>query len=316
MIEVLLQNGTIQNISSIDKLEIDRHKILCIHLVEANEEEMVKLSEKFKFILQPLNKRNEIEISSRYVEEDSHIFLNLTIPNLTEQERIEEGFLHIVILEDIVILNSNGLSKISLMRILKNRIFDIDKTFSGQRISLLFLSALTDYYADLIELISKTVKKYFKKILNLKNISLEELDNLTKIKLDNIQLKECSIELQRIILQLRRSPLINEENKKFLIYENKDLAVINGHIKYNFDRLNDLKENISSKIELEQNQIIKTFTVVTVCLAPPTLIAGIYGMNFKIMPELNWNLGYPLSVFIMISSIIITLTVLKLKKWI
>lgn len=316
MIEVLLQNGIIQNISSIDKLEIDRHKILCIHLVEANEEEMIKLSEKFKFILQPLDKRNEIEISSRYVEEDSHIFLNLTIPNLTEQERIEEGFLHIVIFKDIVILNSNGLSKISLMRILKNRIFDIDKKFSGQRIALLFLSSLTDYYADLIELISRKVKKYFKKILNLKNISLEELDNLTKIKLDNIQLKECSIELQRIILQLRRSSLINEENKKFLTYENKDLAVINGHIKYNFDRLNDLKENISSKIELEQNQIIKTFTVVTVCLAPPTLIAGIYGMNFKIMPELNWNLGYPLSVLIMVFSIIITLTILKLKKWI
>jgi len=277
---------------------------------------MVKLSEKFKFILQPLNKRNEIEISSRYVEENSHIFLNLTIPNLTGQEIIEEGFLHIVILEDIVILNSNGLSKISLMEILKNRIFDIEKKYSGQRISLLFLSALTDYYADLIEFISKKVKKYFIKVLNLKNISLEELDNLTKIKLDNIQLKECSIELQRIILQLRRSPLINEENKKFLTYENKDLAVINGHIKYNFDRLNDLKENISSKIELEQNQIIKIFTVVTVCLAPPTLIAAIYGMNFKIMPELNWSLGYPLSILIMFFSIIITLAVLKLKKWI
>lgn len=316
MIEILSQNGTIQKISSVDELEINHHKILCIHLVETNEEEMIKLSKKFKFILQPLNKRNEIEISSRYVEENSHIFLNLTIPNLTDQKRIEEGFLHIVILEDIVILNSNGLSKISLMEILKNRIFDIEKKYSGQRISLLFLSAITDYYADLIEFISKKVKKYFIKILNLKNISLEELDNLTKIKLDNIQLKECSIELQRIILQLRRSPLINEDNKKFLTYENKDLAVINGHIKYNFDRLNDLKENISSKIELEQNQIIKTFTVVTVCLAPPTLIAAIYGMNFQFMPELNWPLGYPLSIFIMFFSILITLTILKLKKWI
>ncbi|MCS5422271.1 MULTISPECIES: CorA family divalent cation transporter [Psychrilyobacter] len=316
MIEVLLQNGTIKKISSLDELDIDRSEILCVNLVEANEQEMIRLSKEFKFTFQPLDKRNEIEISSRYVEEDSHIFLNLTIPNLTEQERIEEGFVHIVILEDLVILNSNGISKISLMQILKNRIFDIDKNFSGQRISLLFLSALTDYYADLIELISKKVKKYFKKVLNLKNISLEELDNLTKIKLDNIQLKECLIELQRIILQLKRSPLIDEKNKKFLIYENKDLAVINGHINYNFDRLNDLKENISSKIELEQNQIIKIFTVVTVCIAPPTLIAGIYGMNFNIMPELNWSFGYPLCIFLMILSIIITLAVLKLKKWI
>jgi magnesium transporter len=316
MIEILLQDKTIQKISSIDELNIDRNEILCIHLIKTDEQEMIKLSEKFQFLLQPLNKRDEIEISSRYVEENSQIFLNLTIPNLTEKEGIEQSFVHIIILEDLVILNSNNISKISLIEILKNRIFDVGKKISGQRIALLFLSALTDYYADLIELISRRVKEYFKKVLRLKNISLEELDNLTKIKLDNIQLKECLIELQRIILQLRRSFLISDENKKFLTYENKDLAVINAHIKYNFDRLNDLKENISSKIELEQNQIIKTFTVVTVCLAPPTLIAGIYGMNFDIMPELNWILGYPLSIFIMILSIVVTLTVLKLKKWI
>ena len=316
MIEVLLQNGMIKNILSLDELDIDRSEILCINLIEAEEQKMVRLSEEFKFFLQPLDKRKEIEISSRYVEKNSQIFLNLTIPNLTTQERIEEGFIHIVILENIVILNSSGISKISLMQILKNRIFDINKKYSGQKIALLFLSALTDYYADLIELISKKVKEYFKNVLDLKNISVEELDNLTKIKLDNIQLKECLIELQRIILQLKRSSLIDAKNKKFLIYENNDLAVINGHIKYNFDRLNDLNENISSKIELEQNRIIKIFTVVTVCIAPPTLIAGIYGMNFNIMPELNWALGYPLCIFLMILSVVITLTVLKLKKWI
>lgn len=316
MIEVLLQDGTIQKISNTDILKIDRHKVLCIHLINTDEEEMIKLSKKFDFILQPLYKRKEIEISSRYVEENSQIFLNLTIPNLTEEEIIEESFVHIIILKDLLILNSNSISKVSLVQILENRIFDTDKKISGQKIALLFLSALTDYYADLIELISRRVKEYFKKILKLKNISLEELDNLTRIKLDNIQLKECLIELQRIILQLRRSLLISEEDRRFLAYENKDLAVINSHIKYNFDRLNDLKENIASKIELEQNQIIKTFTVVTVCLAPPTLIAGIYGMNFKVMPELNWILGYPLSIFIMFLSIVVTLTVLKLKKWI
>lgn len=316
MIEILLDNGTIKKNLSLDEIDIDCSKMLCINLIDTNEEEMIKLSKKLKFIYQSLEKRNEIEISSRYVEEQSHIFLNLTIPNLTDEGRIEEAFVHVVILDELIILNSRGLSKISLMQILKNRIFDIDKKFSGQRLALLLLSALTDYYADLIELISKEVKMYFKKIIDLKNISVEELDNLTKIKLDNIQLKECLIELQKIILQLKRSPLINAKNKNFLIYENKDLMTINGHINYNFNRLNDLKENISSKIELEQNQIMKFFAVVTVCIAPPSLIAGIYGMNFNNMPELNWSFGYPLCLFLMVLSIIITLVLLKLKKWI
>lgn len=315
MIEILLENGVIKKISSLDEIDIEHFKILCVNLIDTNEEEMISLSKKFKFIYQSLEKRNEIEISSRYVEENSQIFLNLTIPNVVD-DRIEEAFVHVVVLKELIILNSTGVSKISLLQILKNRIFDLDKSFSGQRLALLFLSALTDYYADLIELISKEVKEYFKKIIDLKNISVDELDNLTKIKLDNIQVKECLIELQKIILQLKRSPIIDSKNKNSLIYESKDLATINGHINYNFDRLNDLKENIASKIELEQNQIIKFFAVVTVCIAPPSLIAGIYGMNFTNMPELNWNFGYPIAIFFMIFSIITTLVLLKLKKWI
>ncbi len=316
MIDILFKNGDIKNIINLDEINIDRSEILSIQLIDASEQDIVKLSEKLEFTIQPLDKRNEIEISSRYVEIDSQIFLNLNIPILTGGQSIEEGSAHLIILEDILIMNSNRISGVSLIQILKNRIFYSDGVVSGQDLALLVLSALTDYYADLIELISKKVKKYFEEVIHLKNISIKELDNLTKIKLDNIQLKECLIELQRIILQLRRSHIINEKNKKLLTYENKDLSVINGHTKYNFDRLNDLKENISNKIELEQNHIIKIFTVVTVCIAPTSLIAGIYGMNFNIMPELGWDLGYPLALFIMILSIIATLVVLKVKKWI
>ena len=316
MVEVLLKDGTIKEFLNVYELDDDSSNVLVIQLIEASEKEIAHLAKMFHFTIQPLDKRNEIEISSRYVEENSQIFLNLTIPSLTEDQTINEGFVHVVILRDLLILSSDGLTNISLVQILKNRIFFTSNIKTGQEHTLLFLSSLTDYYADLIELISKKVKKYFKEVLELKNISLEELDNLTKIKLDNIQLKECLIELQRIILQLRRSPLMDERSKKLLISESKDLSVINGHIKYNFDRLNDLKENISSKIELEQNHIIKIFTVVTVCIAPPTLIAGIYGMNFDTMPELGWRLGYPFIILIMALSIVITLGILKFKKWI
>lgn len=316
MIEVLLKDGKIERFSEVNKLEIDRSEIISIQLLDASEQEITLLAEQFDFTIQPLEKRNEIEISSRYVENSSQILLSLTIPNLTKGQTIEEGFVHVIILRDMLILNLNGVTNISLIRILRNRVFNTSSINLDQELILLFLSSLTDYYADLIELVSKKVKKYFKEVLELKNISVEELDNLTRIKLDNIQLKECLIELQRIILQLRRSPLLDKNIQKLLISESKDLSVINGHIKYNFDRLNDLKDNISSKIELEQNHITKIFTVVTVCIAPPTLIAGIYGMNFMAMPELRWELGYPFAIIGMTLSIVTTLGILKYKKWI
>jgi magnesium transporter len=316
MIDILLKNGEIKKIPNLEEFDISREEILSMQLTGANENDIALLSKKLNFIIQPLDKRNEIEISSRYVEVDSQIFLNLTIPYVTRQQTIKEDQVHIIILHDLLVLNVKGTWDISLNQIIKSRSFYLNRANSGEDLILLFIASLTDYYADLIELVSKKVKRYFEEVMSVKNISIEELDNLTKIKLDNIQLKECLIELQRIILQLRRSPFIKEKNKKLLISENKDLSVINGHIKYNFDRLNDLKENISSKIELEQNNIIKIFTVVTVCIAPPSLIAGIYGMNFAAMPELRWGLGYPFAILLMVFSIVLTLLILKLKKWI
>ncbi|MFW5761933.1 MAG: CorA family divalent cation transporter, partial [Cyclobacteriaceae bacterium] len=68
-------------------------------------------------------------------------------------------------------------------------------------------------------------------------------------------------------------------------------------------------------IDLEQNKIIKIFTVVTVIFAPPTLIAGLYGMNFEIMPELSWPWGYPFALSLMVISSLITLFYFRRKKW-
>jgi magnesium transporter len=68
-------------------------------------------------------------------------------------------------------------------------------------------------------------------------------------------------------------------------------------------------------INIEQNRIIKIFTVATVAFMPPTLIASIYGMNFKIMPELNWEYGYLAAIVLMVLSSLGTLVYFKKKRW-
>jgi magnesium transporter len=95
-----------------------------------------------------------------------------------------------------------------------------------------------------------------------------------------------------------------------------DIAVISDHLQFNFDRLDDLKENINSKIDLEQNKIFRSLTIITVCISLPMLIAGIYGMNFKNIPELEWEYGYPGAIGLMILSFIMVLIYFKIKKWI
>jgi magnesium transporter len=68
-------------------------------------------------------------------------------------------------------------------------------------------------------------------------------------------------------------------------------------------------------INVEQNAIIKTFTVVSVALMPPTLIASIYGMNFEHMPELSWQIGYPLALGLMVATAVVPVWYFKRKGW-
>ncbi len=68
-------------------------------------------------------------------------------------------------------------------------------------------------------------------------------------------------------------------------------------------------------INIEQNQIIKLFSVAAVVFLPPTLIASIYGMNFKHMPELEWTFGYPLALTTMVAAAILPYVYFRRKGW-
>jgi magnesium transporter len=68
-------------------------------------------------------------------------------------------------------------------------------------------------------------------------------------------------------------------------------------------------------ININQNKIIKIFSVASVAMLPPTLIASIYGMNFQVMPELQWTFGYPLALGLMAASIVAPFWFFRRKGW-
>jgi magnesium transporter len=86
-------------------------------------------------------------------------------------------------------------------------------------------------------------------------------------------------------------------------------------VEFSFERLEFLQNTFLGLVNIEQNTVIKIFTVVTVVFMPPTLIASIYGMNYKYMPELDWVFGYPLAIVLMILSSMGFLWYFKRKKW-
>lgn len=94
-----------------------------------------------------------------------------------------------------------------------------------------------------------------------------------------------------------------------------DSIHLSEHADYLSNKVSFLLEATLGLLNVEQNQIIKLFSVVAVVLMPPTLVASIYGMNFKWMPELDWHFGYPMAITGMVLSAILPFVYFKLKKW-
>ena len=95
----------------------------------------------------------------------------------------------------------------------------------------------------------------------------------------------------------------------------RDATALADHSAYLSSKINFLLDATLGLINLEQNQIIKIFTVASVGFLPPTLVASIYGMNFDLMPELKWAFGYPLAIAFMIASALLPFLYFKRRGW-
>jgi magnesium transporter len=95
----------------------------------------------------------------------------------------------------------------------------------------------------------------------------------------------------------------------------RDVASLTDHASYLSNKITFVLDAMLGVVNLEQNNIIKLFSVMAVVLMPPTLIASIYGMNFKVMPELEWAHGYPYALVLMVAAAIVPYWIFKWKKW-
>ena len=95
----------------------------------------------------------------------------------------------------------------------------------------------------------------------------------------------------------------------------RDILSLAEQLRFVTGRTNFLLEATLGMISTEQNQIIKLFSVMAVMLMPPTLVASVYGMNFKHMPELDWPYGYPIALSLMFVSALIPYIYFRRKGW-
>jgi len=134
----------------------------------------------------------------------------------------------------------------------------------------------------------------------------------------NGKARESLVSLGRIVAHLAE-PAENEKRPRDLRNRIKtlgrDVSSLSDHASFVSNKVNFLLDATLGMVNIEQNAIIKIFSVAAVAFLPPTLIASIYGMNFKVMPELDWPYGYPLAIGAMIASAILPYLYFKRRGW-
>lgn len=128
---------------------------------------------------------------------------------------------------------------------------------------------------------------------------------------------ETLLGLSRILtfVGAEKATAVRRENQGLIKTLVRDVRSLVEHANFLNSKANFLLDAVLGIINVEQNAIIKTFTVASVALMPPTLIASIYGMNFATMPELGWQLGYPMALGLMIVSAVLPIMYFKRKGW-
>lgn len=130
-------------------------------------------------------------------------------------------------------------------------------------------------------------------------------------------IRDCQLGIARISTYApKTAPWFSKPLRERLLLANKDVSSLNEFSTHLTDKIQFLQDSTLGFINISQNSLIKVLTIVSILGIPPTLIAGIYGMNFKDMPELSWHYGYGYAWFAMIFSGVAPLVWFRKKGWI
>ncbi|SKB94439.1 magnesium/cobalt transporter CorA [Daejeonella lutea] len=288
--------------------------LVWVDLQNSTVEEKVTIETYFDIKYSSEEESSEIESSSRFNELDDELIINSNFLSLREQDFdycpvsivLEKGILFTYRDDDLKTFGE------SVKKIKSNP----GSFTNGYQILLTLLETGIEQDADIIESLAKDIADLNKQLtLNRKRSDEEILLKIASFQNYNILMRENIIDKQRLVSSLMKSSLFPEDYMNVLRIMMKDIGSLIEHNKFAFERLEYLQDTFMGLINIEQNRIIKIFTVATVAFLPPTLIASMYGMNFKAMPELDWDLGYLFAILLMILSSVITLLYFKKKNW-
>lgn len=308
-----LENGRLVNISADQALQ---RKPVWVDIVAASEEEWAWVEQQFVISLPQPEHLRDIEASARFYEESDELHVRSDF--LLGKESDSRSVIVAFILRDNILfsVHDEDLPVFQRFRARSNGYPDLVSNSLDVMIDLygsdveFSADALEEAYAELGE-ISGTV---LNNALTDKQAS-QVLAGMARAEHVSGRIRRNLMDTRRAVSFLMRSKLLGAEQMEESRQIMQDIDSLDGHTAFLFDKVNFLMNTTVGFINVNQNKIVRIFSVASVGLLPPTLIASIYGMNFKYMPELEWLLGYPFALGLMLASVGVPFWLFYRKGW-
>jgi magnesium transporter len=293
--------------------QIDPLSVVWVDLNRLDDQEKRYIINKFGINLYEKQQQEEIESSSRYLETNKMIVANSNFLILQGVTYVNDPATFILKNNYLITHRTNEFR--SFVDVSKKMIAQPKQFPTGHHVMISIFESRIDLDADILEMIAKEISRVGREISIESKSNQELLIRITQYQELTMMLRQNLLDKQRMVSAMLRSESFPKDCYERLRMIIKDVNSLMDHTSFSFDRLEYLQDTFLGLINIEQNKIIKIFTVASVVFLPPTLIASVYGMNFDLLPELHWKYGYVFAIALMVFSSLFTLWIFRRKGW-
>lgn len=314
----VLQNGRLNQVYIDSRADLERVAPVWVDLTDPTDEQRAWVKSIYGVTMPGEDEVKDIEASARYYEADNGD-LHLRTDFLLEEEDGPSRTVTVAFILARNMLFSVHSHDLPIFRLVRMRARSRPGSIADYKDVLLDLYATdAEYSADALEGIYQTLEEVSRSVLK-KQLTDEDaaiaLNAIAQEEDLNGRIRRNMMDTRRAVSFLMRGRLLNadqfEEARQIL----RDIESLDGHTAFLFDKINFLMDATVGFININQNKIIKIFSVASVAFLPPTLVASIYGMNFRSMPELSWDFGYPFSIGLMLLCAVMPFWYFRRRGW-
>ncbi len=316
-----LENGRLSGRifqEEVDRLDLPgRQPPVWVDMEAPTPEEKAWVARQFGLTIPDNIVDDDLEESARFYEEDNgelHIRSDFLIDDDVTPRNVRVAF--ILWRHMLFSVHAEDLPVFRLLRLRARRIPSLIE--DAKDVLLKLYDADAEYSADALEGIYDSLELVSASVLKQgvnDQAAGEALSAIAKEEDLNGRIRRNVMDTRRAVSFMMRSRMLNAEQFEEARQILRDIDSLDSHTTFLFDKINFLMNATVGFININQNKIIKIFSVASVALLPPTLIASIYGMNFRFMPEVDWAYGYPFALALMIASVAAPFIYFRRKGW-